>query len=69
MEAQVIYIRPTVSHTVRRPDAPYSFLPDEPTAVVEHPYWWRKLARGEVILCDAPKTDKKTTKAARPAEE
>lgn len=29
---------------------PHPFLPEEGAVVAEHPYWWRKLARGAAVL-------------------
>lgn len=52
MEPRVLLIRPAAGVRVRRPEPPNDFLPDEPTSVVEHPYWWRRLVKGDVVLCD-----------------
>lgn len=51
----IIYVKPAPGIRLRQPVPPYPFISDtEPTAVEEHPFWWRKLARGEAILCDGP---------------
>jgi len=52
VELRMLLIRPAEGRQIRRPEPPYGFLPDEPAAVMEHPYWWRRLSRGDVILCD-----------------
>ncbi len=51
----IIYVKPAPGVRLRQPVPPFPVISDtEPTAVEEHPFWWKKLARGEAILCDGP---------------
>ena len=69
MEPRVLSIRPAPGVRVRRPEAPNDFLPDEPTSVVEHPYWWRRLVKGDVVLCDPPAPEPAPAAAPKKAKE
>lgn len=72
MDPRMLLIRPAEGKQIRRPEPPYEYLPSEPTPVMEHPYWWRRLSRGDVLLCDPSvpaEPQKPTAKAPRPVEE
>jgi hypothetical protein len=60
----MLLIKPAPGVKVRMPEPPNDFLPDEPTSVAESPYWWRRLVKGDVILCD-PKPNPTATKKAK----
>ena len=45
-------IRPLHNLKVRFPEPPYPFLADAGDDVPESSYWFRKLVRGDVSLCD-----------------
>ncbi len=62
-----LYIKPAPGLKVRDHVYPHPFIPEDGCRVEEHPYWWRKLTRGDVVLADEPTTLK--TKATAKAKE
>lgn len=56
-----IYIKPAKGKLIRDHVYPHPFIPEDGLAVEWHPYWARKLVKGDVVIAPAPKT--KATKS------
>jgi hypothetical protein len=52
-----LHIRPVAGKLVRCPD--FSFLPAEGKEVSEHPYWYRRLLKGDVEFVPQKTASKK----------
>jgi hypothetical protein len=57
-------IKPAEGKQVRDHVYPHPFISIDGCEVAEHPYWWRKLSRGDVLLCPEPVAKKTQAREA-----
>lgn len=52
MATPSLYVQLAQGRTVRMPDRPYLYMPDEPMRVPTTNYWLRRLADGDIVLVE-----------------
>ena len=65
----LLWVCPAPGRRVRDPRAPYPFLPDGPQQIEASAYFWRRMARGDLIPCDPPTDPASVRKTKAPKTE
>ena len=65
----MLFIKPAPGMRIRDHVYPHLFIPEGGVQVPEHPYWWRKILRRDVLICDPPLETKADAHKAKPAKE